>query len=143
MTTSVNWESIKKVNQILKLKHDKSPYTFVSYNSGWTLANGSLNANLYYSDGLHVVEKGNLKLAESIFNSIEVSNDFICHNHNNKFSKSNKMAVSFKLSKTHFPPLLFPSASKSASSISASFPHEKINRCLTDINRCLTDIFRI
>ena len=22
-------------------------------------------------------------------------------------------------------------------------PHEKINRCLTDINRCLTDIFRI
>ena len=24
-----------------------------------------------------------------------------------------------------------------------NFPHEKINRCLTDINRCLTDIFRI
>ena len=23
------------------------------------------------------------------------------------------------------------------------FPHEKINRCLTDINRCLTDIFKI
>ena len=22
-------------------------------------------------------------------------------------------------------------------------PHEKINRCLTDINRCLTDIFKI
>ena len=24
-----------------------------------------------------------------------------------------------------------------------AFPHEKINRCLTDINRCLTDIFKI
>ena len=23
------------------------------------------------------------------------------------------------------------------------YPHEKINRCLTDINRCLTDIFKI
>ena len=22
-------------------------------------------------------------------------------------------------------------------------PHEKINRCLTDINRCLTNIFKI
>ena len=23
------------------------------------------------------------------------------------------------------------------------YPHEKINRCLTNINRCLTDIFKI
>ena len=28
-------------------------------------------------------------------------------------------------------------------SIEAMIPHEKINRCLTDINRCLTDIFKI
>ena len=26
---------------------------------------------------------------------------------------------------------------------SCGFPHEKINRCLTDINQCLTDIFKI
>ena len=26
---------------------------------------------------------------------------------------------------------------------SLKLPHEKINRCLTDINRCLTDIFKI
>ena len=25
---------------------------------------------------------------------------------------------------------------------SCGFPHEKINRCLTDINQCLTDIFK-
>ena len=24
-----------------------------------------------------------------------------------------------------------------------TFPHEKINQCLTDINQCLTDIFKI
>ena len=87
---SVNRVSIKKVNQILKLKCCESSYTFVSHDRGWTLAYGSLNAGLYYSDRLHLVEKGNLKLAESIFNSVEVSNEY---NHYSKFSKSYKMAV--------------------------------------------------
>ena len=116
---SVNRVSIKKVNQILKFKCFESSYTFVSLNRGWNLADGSLNADLYYSDRLHLVEKGNLKLAGSIFNSIEVSND---SNHNNKFSKSYKMAVSFKLNNAEFPPLPFPSTSKPVSSISASLP---------------------
>ena len=97
---SVNRVSIKTVNQILKIKCYESSYTFAIHDSGWTLADGSLNADLYYSDRLHLVEKGNLNLAESIFNSIEVSND---SNHNNKFSKSYKMAVSFKLNNKPFP----------------------------------------
>ena len=54
---SVNRVSVKKVNQILKLKCYESSYTFASYNSGWTLADGSLNTNLYYSDRLHLVKK--------------------------------------------------------------------------------------
>ena len=58
-------------------------------------------------------------MVESIFNSIEVSDD---SNHNNKFIKSYQMAVSFKLSNAEFPPLLFLSTSKSVSSISASLP---------------------
>ena len=116
---SVNRVSIKKINQILKLKCCESSYTFVSHDRGWTPADGSLNADLYYSDRLHLVEKGNLKLAESIFNSIEVSND---SNHNNKFSKSYKMSVSFKLNNAEFPPLPFPSTSKPVSSISSSLP---------------------
>ena len=99
---SVNRVSIKKVNQILKLECHESSYTFVSYDSGWTPAHGSFNADLYYSDRLHLVEKGNLKLSESIFNLIEVSNDFICCNHNNKFGKSYKMAVSFKSNNAGF-----------------------------------------
>ena len=98
------WVSIKKVNQILKLKCCESSYTFVSHDRGWTIVNGSLNADFYYSDWLYLVEKGNLKMVESIFNSIEVSDD---SNHNNKFIKSYKMAVSFKLSNAEFPPLLF------------------------------------
>ena len=66
--------------------------------------------------------KGNLKLAESIFNSKEVSNDFISRNHDNKFSASYKMAVSFKLNNSDFPPIPFPSSYKLALSISASLP---------------------
>ena len=116
---SVNQVSIKKVNQILKLKCYKSSCTFVSHNRGWTLVDDSLNADLYYSGRSHLVEKGNLKLDESIFNSIEVSND---SNHNNKFSRSYKMAVSFKLNNAEFPPLPFPSTSKPVLSNSASVP---------------------
>ena len=128
--------SIKKVNQILKLKCYESSYTFVGYDSSWTLANGSLNADLYYSDRLHLVEKGYLKLAESIFNSIEVLNDFICRNHNNKFSNSYKMAVSFKLNNPGFPPLRFPSASKPVSSISASLPVSSTSASSPFVNVC-------
>ena len=62
-----------------------------------------------------LVEKGNLKLAESIFNSIEVSSDIICSKQN-EFSKSYKMAVSFKLNNADFSSLLFPSASECVSS---------------------------
>ena len=64
-------------------------------------------------------KKENLKLAKSIFNSIEVSNDTICSNHN-EFSKLYKMDVSFKLNNTDFPLLAFPSASMSVLSVSAS-----------------------
>ena len=132
---SVNRVSIKKINQILKLKCCESSYTFVSHDRGWALADGSL------------VEKGNLKLAESIFNSIEVSND---SNHNNKFSKSYKMAVSFKLNNAEFLPLPFPSTSKPVSSISASlpfitacthFPRDIINGSFAIVtNKCISSI---
>ena len=54
----VNPVSIKKVNQILKLKSCASSYAFVSQDSDWNLADGSLNADFYYSDRLHLVEKG-------------------------------------------------------------------------------------
>ena len=119
---SVNRVSIKKTNQTVKLECHKSSYTFVSYDSGWTPAHVSFNADLYYSDRLHLVEKRNLKLSELIFNLIKGYNDFICCNHNNKFGKSYKMDVSFKSNYAGFPPPLFPSASKAVSSISASLP---------------------
>ena len=42
-----DWVSIKKLNQISKLKCYESSFTFVTYDSNWTLENGSLIDNLY------------------------------------------------------------------------------------------------
>ena len=52
---SVSQVSIKEANQILKLKCYKSSCTFVYCDSGWTLGNGYLNAdlNLYRLHRLH------------------------------------------------------------------------------------------
>ena len=54
---SVSQDFIKEVNQFLKLKCYESFYKFVGYDSGWTFENGSVNADFYYSDRLHLVEK--------------------------------------------------------------------------------------
>ena len=83
---------IKEVNEILKAKCSKSFFTYVEYDSHWTVANGSLNPDLFFSDSVHLVGKGNLKLAESIFTSIE---------------NCNGVTVSFKLNNFDFPLYLF------------------------------------
>ena len=38
----------------------------------WTTAGGILNMNLYYKDKLHLVEKGNEKLAKAITTAFNV-----------------------------------------------------------------------
>ena len=97
---------IKEVNENLKAKGSKSFCTYTSYDSCWTVANGSLNPDLFFLNNVHLVEKGNLKLAESIFSSIENCNGLTC-NKQKQFLISYKMAVSFKLNNFDFPPLSF------------------------------------
>ena len=63
---SINWVLIKEVNEILKAKCSKSLFTYISYESCWTVANGSLNPDIFFLDNVHLVEKGNLKLAINI-----------------------------------------------------------------------------
>ena len=92
---SINRVLIKEVNQILKANCSKSFFIYIGYDSCWTFANGSLNPDLFFSDNVHLVEKGNLKLAESIFISIKNYNDVTCNKHK-QFLTSYKMAVSFK-----------------------------------------------
>ena len=88
------------------------------YNSCCTFANGSLNPELFFLDNVHLVEKGNLKLAESIFSSIKNSNDVTCNKHK-QFLTSYKMAVFFKLNNFDFPPLSSSTVSKPVSSVPA------------------------
>ena len=104
---------IKEINQILKAKCSKSFFIYISYDSCLDFAHGSLNPKLFFSDNVNLPE--NLKLAKSIFSSIENFNSVTCNKHK-QFPISYKMAVSFKLNKFDFPPLSFSTVSKPVSS---------------------------
>ena len=92
---------------------------------------GSLDSDLFYLDNVHLVENGNLKVAESIFSFI---NNFgnIKHNKHIQFNKSCKMAVSFKLNNADFPPLYFPNLSMSCSFVPLSLPYATACNSLSD-----------
>ena len=116
---SINRVLIKGVNEILKAKCSKSFFTtvtYISYNSCQTVANGLLNPDLFFLDNVPLVEKRNLKLAESILSSIENCNS-VTFNKHEQFLISYKMAVSFKLNKFDLPPLSFSTVCKPVFSI--------------------------
>ena len=116
---SINRVLIKEVNEILKEKCSRLFFVYISYDSCWTVANGSLNPDLFFLNNVHLVDQGNLKLAESIFSSIENCNGVPCNNQN-KFLMSYKMAVSFKLNNSDFPPLSYSTVSKPVSFVPVS-----------------------
>ena len=86
-------------------------YIYISYDSCWTIENGSLNPDLFILGNVHLVEQGNLKLAETVFSSIENCNGVTCNNQR-QFLMSYKMTVSFKLNNSDFHPLSFSTVSK-------------------------------
>ena len=88
---SINRMIIKEVNETLKAKCSKSFFMYIGYDSCWTFANDSLNPDLFFSDNVHLVKKGHLKLTESIFSSIENYNGVTCNKHK-QFLISYKMA---------------------------------------------------
>ena len=94
----INRLIINEVNDLLKSKCFVKSFHFINLNNGWTLNNGTLDFLLFYSDALHLVEKGNLKLGKSILKAI--------------YSISNlnpyKSAVCFNLNECDFPHLAFP-----------------------------------
>ena len=73
--------------------------SFHFINQKWHfINNGTLDFLLFYSDGLHLVEKGNLKLGKSILNAID----------SNSNANPYKNAVCFNLNECDFPPLPSP-----------------------------------
>ena len=92
---SINRLIINEVNDLLKSKCLVKSFHFINQNNGWTLNNGKLEFSLFYSDALHLVEKGNLKLGKSILKAID----------SNSNANPYKNAVCFNLNECDLPPL--------------------------------------
>ena len=122
---------IREVNDISKTAFSQSCFTFIFPDSDWTLSSNSLDSDLFYLDNGHLVEYGNLQLAESIFSFINHFDNIKHYNHI-QFIKFYKMAVSFKLSNADFPPLSFPNFCKSCSSVPLSLPDATASNSLSD-----------
>ena len=97
---------IREINKILKAKCSKLFFIYISYDSCWAFASGLLHPNLFFLDNVHLMEKGNLKLAASILCSIENCNG-VTYNKHKQFLISYRMAVSFNETTLTFPFYLF------------------------------------
>ena len=74
----INRLIINEVNDLLKSKCLVKSFHFTNQNNGWTLDNnGTLGFSLFYSDALHLVEKGNFKLDKSILKAIDSNSNMI------------------------------------------------------------------
>ena len=68
---SINRVIIDEINDLLSFKCSRNNLHFSDQSKGWILDNGTLDFLLFYSDGLHLVQKGNLKLGKSILKVID------------------------------------------------------------------------
>ena len=69
--TSVKRKDIEDVNKILKEKcSGRNNIVFIQHKDDWIDDNGALNNKLFYRDNLHLIEAGNMKLADSINRAI-------------------------------------------------------------------------
>ena len=51
---------------------NKNNVTYIDPDHTWTTSDGTLNTNLYCKDNLHLIEKGNEKLAKAITTAFNV-----------------------------------------------------------------------
>ena len=58
-------------NDLLSFKCSVNNFHFITQSSGWTLNNCALDSLLYYSDDLHLVKRGNLKLGNSFLKAMD------------------------------------------------------------------------
>ena len=49
-------------------------FNFIEQEQGWTDKNNTLDHSLFYHDKLHLIQKGNIKLSESIITATEDRN---------------------------------------------------------------------
>ena len=124
---SVSRMLIKEINTILKCKCAFHSFNFIEQEQGRTDNNDTLDLSLFYHNKLDLIQKGNIKLSESVITATEDANiDQNTHlnkmsiKKHNQFIKTYKMAVSFKLDHADFPPLFNSTVSEPVSSVSSS-----------------------
>ena len=124
---SVNRILIKEINTILKCKCAFHRFNFIEKEQGWTDNNDALDPSLFYQDKLHLIQKGNIKLSESIITTTKDANigqntlfNEMRKKKHNQFMKTYKMGASFNLNHADFLPLLNSTVFKPVSSVSSS-----------------------
>ena len=85
--SSINRLLIKESKNILKSSRYLNHINLINQNTNWISMSGSLKPDLFYSDKLHLLEKGNVILAKSIY--ISVKNHYGSQN-NYQLSKTDK-----------------------------------------------------
>ena len=70
-TSSINRHLKKETNNILKSLCSVNLIKFIDQDANWNQMNGSLEPDLFYSNKLYLVEKGNLILAKSVYISVK------------------------------------------------------------------------
>ena len=101
-TSSTNRQLIKERNNILKSSCSVNHIKFIDQDSNWIQMIGSIKPDLFYLDKLHLVEKGNLILAKSIY--ISVKSRYRSRN-NYQLCKTYKSVTIFSLNNADSPTL--------------------------------------
>ena len=70
-TNNINRDHHPPPNDIDSFKCSGNDFHFIDQSNRWTLNNSTLDFLLFYSDGLHLVEKGNLERGKSILKAID------------------------------------------------------------------------
>ena len=93
---------IGEINYHLNFKCSANNFHFIDQNNGWTLNNGTLDFLLFYWDGLHLVEKSNLKSWKSILKAV---NSTIFGSRIPNCYKNSVCSTDFNLNLKDFPTL--------------------------------------
>ena len=107
--------------------------------------NDTLAPSLFYHEKLHLIQKGNIKLSESIITATEDRNigqnthlNKMSNKKHNQFTKTYKMAASFKLNHADFPPLPNSTASKPVSYVSSLLSFTTVSRSFSNKVRAIS-----
>ena len=127
---------IKEIITILKCKCALHSVNFIEQEEDWTDNNDTLDPSLFYHDKLHLIQKGNIKLSESIITATEdkilvkILISTRCQTRN--IIKTYKMAASYKPNHADFPLLLNSTVSKPVSYVSSLLSFTSASRSFSN-----------